>query len=319
VVGIRSEKRTESQPPRRGEVIAALAGKQHGVVARTQLYRLGLDRSAIRRRVAAGILHPLHGGWVFAVARSRLSRSGTYLAAVMACGAGAVISHRSAAALWGIRPSATRIEVTVQQVSRRTPDVQIHRSRVLAPEDITVKDGIPVTTVARTLLDLAAVLTPPDLEVAVDRAERLGLLDLTAVVDVLERANGRKGARTLRQVVDAYRSSTQKSQLERRFKALLQTAPDIPTPSFNALVDCETRAHEVDAHWPAHRLAVQTDGFEFHRTRRDRERDAASDAELELAGHRVIRLTWDEVTVHTERTLRRIRLALAQAAGGVGS
>jgi peroxiredoxin len=249
------------------------------------------------------------------VGRGPLSRSGRYLAAVMAYGSEAVLSHRSAADLWGIRPTATRLEVTVAQVSRRTPNAQIHRSRLLTPKDITVKDGIPVTRVARTLLDLAAVLRPADLEVAIDRAERLGLFDLIAVVDVLERARGRKGAGSLRQTVDAYRASTQKSKLERRFKQLLETAPDMPSPAFNALVDGESKAHEVDAHWPAHRLAVQVDGFEFHRTRRDRERDAASDADLELAGHRVIRLTWDEATIHTERTLRRVRLALEGPAG----
>jgi hypothetical protein len=161
VAGIRSEKRTESQPPGRGPAIAALAGKQHGVVARTQLIKLGLDRSAIRRRVAAAMLHPMHGGWVYAVGRDPLSRSGRYLAAVMACGSGAVLSHRSAADLWGIRPTETRLEVTVAQVSRRTPNVQIHRSRILTPKDITVKDGIPVTSLARTLLDLSAVVDPP--------------------------------------------------------------------------------------------------------------------------------------------------------------
>ena len=103
--------------------------------------------------------------------------------------------------------------------------------------------------------------------------------------------------------------------LERRFKKLLEATTDIPTPLFNAAVEGETGTHEVDAFWPEPRLAVQLDGFEFHRTRRDRERDATSDADLELVGHRVMRLTWDDVTVHGERTLRRIRLA---AQGRVG-
>ena len=192
--------------------------------------------------------------------------------------------------------------------------VTVHRTRILAPQDVTVRDGIPVTSVARTLLDLAAVLRPPDLEVAIDRAERSGLFDLDAVVDVLSRANGRKGARTLRQVVAAYRMSTQKSVLEVAFKELIGSAPRIGAPTFNALVEGETGTHEVDAYWPEHRLAVQLDGFEFHRTRRDRERDAASDADLELAGHRVMRLTWDDVHVKGGRTLLRLELALGSAA-----
>ena len=181
---------------------------------------------------------------------------------------------------------------------------------MLDPQDFTVLDGIPVTSVARTLLDLASVLRPPDLEVAIDRAERSGLFDLNAVVDVLDRARGKKGAPVLRRVVAAYEQSTQESKLERAFKRLLGTAPDIQTPSFNALIEGETGTHEVDAYWPAQRVAVQLDGFEFHRTRHDREKDAASDADLELAGERVMRLTWDDVHVNGERTLRRLRLAL---------
>ena len=228
----------------------------------------------------------------------------------MACGSKAVLSHRSAADLWGIRPTSSRVEVTVPEVDREIVGIEIHRSRVLTPQDIAVRDGIPVTSVARTLLDLSAVVRPGDLEVAVDRAERLGLFDLTAVVDVLQRATGRRGTGTLRRTVDAYRLSTQKSELERRLRTLLESAGDLPPAVFNALVQGETATHEVDVYWPAHRLAIQVDGFEFHRTRRDRERDAASDADLELAGHRVMRLTWDDATLHGDRTLRRLRLAL---------
>ena len=155
-----------------------------------------------------------------------------------------------------------------------------------------------------------AVVRRYDLEAAVDRAERLGLFDLAAVVEILGRANGRRGARTLRRLVDAYQLSTQKSELERRFKRLLSTAADIGSPFFNPLVNGETGTHEVDAFWEQHRLAVQLDGFAFHRTRRDREKDALGDADLELAGNRVMRLTWDDVTVNGDRTLRRLRLAL---------
>lgn len=246
---------------------------------------------------------------MYSVGLNPLSAAGRYLAAVMACGSEGVLSHRSAADLWGLRPTASRLEVTVPEVTRDIPDIDIHRSRVLTSSDATVKDRIPVTSVPRTLLDLSAVVRASDLEVAIDRAERLGIFDLTAVIDVLERAKGRRGAKALRRAIAAYEPSTQKSKLERRFKKLLETAPDVPRPSFNAMVDGETGTHEVDAYWEPQRLAVQLDGFEFHRTRRDRERDAASDADLELAGHRVMRLTWDDATVNGERTLRRVRLA----------
>ena len=278
-------------------------------MARTQLARLGIDRFAIARRVAAGVLHPLHGGRVYAVGLDPLSVAGTYLAAVMACGSGTVLSHRSAASLWGLRPNSSWLEVTSARGRERVPGIQVHTTRMLAPQDFTVNGGIPVTSVARTLLDLSAVVKAPDLATAIDRAERSRIFDLTAVVDVLDRAKGRHGAAALRRAIAAYEPSTQKSVLERRFKALLKTAPDIPSPAFNAVVEGEQTTHELDAFWAKRALAIQLDGFEFHRTRRDRERDAASDADLELAGHRVMRLTWDDVDVHGERTLRRLRLA----------
>jgi hypothetical protein len=189
---------------------------------------------------------------------------------------------------------------------------------VLHPRDVTVTEGIPITSVARTLLDLSAVVRPSDLLAAIDRAERLRLLDLDAVVDVLDRARGRRGTRALRLAIAAYRPSTQKSELERRFRHLLEERGDNPCPFFNALVDGDGGTHEVDAWWPDHGLAVQLDGFEFHRTRRDQQRDAECDADLELAGYRVLRLTWDDVTVHTERTLRRLSLALGREGGGSG-
>jgi hypothetical protein len=260
--------------------------------------------------VAAGTLHPLHGGRVYAVGLHPLSVSGRYLAAVMACGSGAVLSHRSAADLWGLRPNSRWLEVTAIRGGKGVPGIEMHSTRMCEPQDFIVKDGIPVTSVARTLLDLSAVVRAPDLATAIDRAERSGIFDLTAVVEVLDRSKGRRGARALRRAIAAYEPSSQKSVLERRFKALLQTAPDIPTPAFNALVEGEQTTHEVDAFWASQQVAIQLDGFEFHRTRRDRERDAASDADLELAGRRVMRLTWDDVAVHAERTLRRLRLAI---------
>ena len=127
-----------------------------------------------------------------------------------------------------MRPNATRVEVTVPRGRAGLPGIEIHRTRMLAPQDFTIEDGIPVTTPARTLLDLSAVLEAPDLATAIDRAERLRIFDLTAVAEVLARANGRRGARALRRAIAAYEPSTQKSLLERRFKALLRTAPAYP-------------------------------------------------------------------------------------------
>jgi hypothetical protein len=290
-------------------VIADLAAGQHGVVSVWQLRDLGLDRHWVWRRVQSGFLHPVFRG-VYSVRVRTVSRRGRYLAVVFACGPNARLSHRCAADLWRLRPNSTHLEVTTAAKRAGPPRVQVHRSRSLAPHDTTILDGIPVTSVARTLLDLSAVVPARDLEVAIDRAERLEIFDLTAIQDVLARARGKKGARALREAIAAYEPSMQKSVLERRFKELLETRPDIPRPSFNALIDGESGTHEVDAYWERERLAIQVDGFEFHRTRRARERDAASDADLELAGLKVMRLTWDDVTVQGLRTLRRVRLAL---------
>jgi hypothetical protein len=169
----------QDSPPAVGPAIAGLASRQHGVICVAQLHDLGLDKHGIRRRLASGFLHPVHRG-VFSVGVTIVSLRGRYLAAVVACGTGAALSHRSAADLWGLRPNATRLEVTVPAKRPGPPWVEVHRTRVLAPQDFTTRDGIPVTSVARTLLDLGAVVRPPDLEVAVDRAERLGIFDLTA-------------------------------------------------------------------------------------------------------------------------------------------
>jgi very-short-patch-repair endonuclease len=143
-----------------------------------------------------------------------------------------------------------------------------------------------------------------------DRAERLAVFDLGAVEDVLDRARGKRGARALREAIAGWRPVDVRSELESLFRALVRDGA-LTAPDFNVLVEGERAVHEVDALWRSASLIVQLDGFVYHRTRRDREKDAASDADLELAGYRVLRLTWDDVTVHKERTLRRLRRLLA--------
>jgi hypothetical protein len=181
---------------------------------------------------------------------------------------------------------------------------------MLGPGDITTRAGIRVTTVARTLLDLAAVVPRRDLARAVDRAERLDLFDLAAVRDALSRARGRRGAAALRHAIAAWEPRHTRSELEDRFADLIAVA-GIPGPAVNVLLAGERADHEVDAFWASQRLVVQLDGFAYHRTRRDRERDAATDADLELAGCRVVHLTWDDVTAHQGRTVRRLRRLIA--------
>jgi very-short-patch-repair endonuclease len=180
---------------------------------------------------------------------------------------------------------------------------------MLAADDHIVVDGIPVTTVARTLLDLAGFLSPRHLGYALDRAERLQVFDLCAVDDALGRARGRRGASALREAIKGWRVSDTRSRLEDRHLELLSGA-GLPMPHVNVALEGELHDHAVDAYWPSSNLVVELDSFDYHRTRRDRERDATTDADLELAGYRVLRLTWDDVTVHEERTVRRIRAHL---------
>ncbi len=189
----------------------------------------------------------------------------------------------------------------------------IHRSRALATDDVTDVDGIPVTSVARTLLDLATALSSRDLEYALDRAERLELFDVAAVEDVIARARGRHGTKALRVAIAGWRPSDTRSELEARHLELV-SGSGLPLPQVNVVLRGELHEHAVDAYWPASKLVVQLDGFAYHRTRRDRERDATTDADLELARYRVLRLTWDDIMVHAKRTVRRIRALQDRAA-----
>jgi hypothetical protein len=180
--------------------IATVAARQHGVVSRGQLRGLGLGQSAIDHRLARGSLHGIHRG-VFAVGHGALAREGHWLAAVLAAGPNAVLSHRSAAALWGIRDARrARVEVTVGRVCRR-PGIQAHRI-VLAPDEVTVERAIPVTTPARTLLDLAEQLTPQRLERAVHEAEYRRLTSPLSLDALLTRHRGRRGTAALQAIVD---------------------------------------------------------------------------------------------------------------------
>lgn len=306
--------RDSDRPP--GVVVAELAVRQHGVVSVGQLRRIGLDANAVARRVTAGHLYRLHEG-VYAVGRPALSWRGSYLAAVLACGPGAVLSHWSTGRVLGLT-ERSRLTVTIPHARAGPRGIAVHRSRLLTPRDVTVLGGIPVTSVARTLLDLAAVASGRELARLVDRAERLQVFDLRAVEEVLSRARGRGGARALRVAVADWRPRDTRSELEEDFADMVD-ASRLEPPLYNVLIEAERGRYEVDALWPAQRVVVELDGFAYHRTRRDRERDAEKDADLELAGYRVVRLTSGDVATRRDRTTRRLeRLILADglSAGG---
>jgi very-short-patch-repair endonuclease len=275
----------EKRPPDVG--VARIATEQHGVISRCQLTGLGVGAGSIQRRLEAGRLHRIHQG-VYAVGHSDLTGRGRWMAAVLACGEGALLSHRSAAALWELLPTtAAGIDVTGARTIHRQRRICVHRPRRFDSSDRTIRDGIPVTTVARTLLDLAEAVSRPPLERAFEAAERLALLDLRAVEGVLDRARGRRGRKHLASIAMRYREQpVTRSQLERRFLDLCRDA-SFPLPAVNASV----AGFEVDVLWPAQRLIVELDGYEFHRTRLAFERDRLRDAELQLAGYRIVRVT----------------------------
>jgi very-short-patch-repair endonuclease len=292
-----------------GRELAALATRQDGVVSLEQLRALGLDKHWARNRLAAGWLHRIHRG-VYALGHTTLSVRARYIAALLAGGPDAALSHRSAGALWDLCPAPTRIAITIPHGRKTAAGLEVHRSRLQFSADFTRRHGIRVTTVARTLLDLAGILTSLRLSRAIDRAERQDLFDLNAIEALLLRAPNRKGAKALRQAIAAYRPRRTRRELEDRFLDLIQAAR-LPDPNTNVLLQGDTQVHEVDSYFPGTMLVVELDSFAFHRTRLDHEKDAAKTADLELAGYRVVRLTWDEVTRHDRRTTHRLRRLLS--------
>jgi very-short-patch-repair endonuclease len=210
------------------------------------------------------------------------------LAAVLACGPDAVLSHRSAAALWGIRETAqTLIDVTVPRRGHNRGGITLHRA-TLHPDDKATLDHIPTTSLPRTLLDLASLVPLKAVVRALEEAERKRLIDTRAIHGLLERANGHRGAGTLSQALASYdpQATQTRSELERRFLALTRKA-GLPPSTLNTLVE----QFEVDVLWPEQKLIVELDGYAYHRTRKSFERDRRRDAALLTAGYRTLRVT----------------------------
>jgi predicted transcriptional regulator of viral defense system len=292
-----------------GLAMAALAARQHGVVSREQLTSLGLGRHAIDWLVQRGRLHVIHRG-VYAVGHRRLTRNGLRMAAVLAAGRDAVLSHRTAAALWGIRESARRtIELTAPREVRRR-GLTVCRA-VLPPDEVTVHDGIPVTTPARTLLDLAAVLDEHKLARAAERAEALRLTSPTTLQDLTARYPRRAGTPNLKRLIEDDRivPATTANDLERRFLTFLD-ANELPRPLTNESLDPNTTP---DFRWPEQRLIVELDGFETHGTRQAFERDRARDRRLLAQGWRVARVTMRQLENDADELASELRLMLRSA------
>jgi len=285
--------------------LAARAKRQHGVIARRQIAELGLGRHYIDRQVQRGRLHVLQRG-VYAVGHRSLSRHGRWMAAVLAIGDDAVLRQRSAAVLWNVRErEPARIEIAAPQEHRR-PGITVQRT-LLPPDERDEHEGIPVTTPARTLLDLAAVLDEHELARACERAEALRLGSPTSLQDLVDRYHRRPGTPAIRRLLEAGRltPTRTRSELERRFITLLD-AENLPRP----LVNERLGEIEPDFRWTEQRVIVELDGFETHGTRAAFERDRARDRELQAAGWRVIRVTRRQLRDEPARVAAAVRALL---------
>jgi very-short-patch-repair endonuclease len=297
-------------------LIASLALSQHGVVELSQLLDLGLSASAVRSRVAAGRLHRVHAG-VYAVGHAPLTLDGAFMAAVLACGRDSVLSHRSAGHKLGLRSSArTAIDVTTpRQGGRCRRGIDAHTCTTLLARDIIEIDGIRCTSVARTLLDLAAVLPRDAVERAFDQAELLQILDARAIEDVLHRARGHRGSGMLRSILADHRRrpALTRKGLEMRFLNVCRRA-QLTRPEVNAWIPWGATGYEADFLWRAERLIAEVDGRDVHATRRSFEHDRHRDQQLMLAGFQVIRFTWRQVTDDPRGVETTLRALLKQAA-----
>lgn len=299
------------QPREVDAAIAALADRQHGIVTRDQLAALGLGRGAIDHRLKCGRLHLIHRG-VFAVGHNVLSREARWLAAVLAVGPGAALSHHSGGALWGMRTTARgRIDVTVPVTRRPRLKIQIHEA-TLAPDELTTLHHIPVTTPARTLLDLATVLAPDALERAINEAERLQLSSPTSLDDLIARHRGRPGIPAITRILNAkfVGATITRNDFEDLFSTLLDKA-GLPHPVFNAPMEIGGIWIKPDCMWREQRLIVELDGFETHGTRAVFESDRARDRALQVAGWRVARITWRQLTESPDIVMAEVSALLS--------
>lgn len=276
---------------------------------------LGLGEDAIDGRLRKGRLHRLHGG-VYSVGHRVVAREGRWLAAVLASGEGAVLSHRSAAALWGIvRQEGGRINVSSPRTLRSFPSIRRHEVG-LSTDEVTRRRQIPVTTLVRTLLDVAAETSDDGFEAAVREAEYMHRLRLENLEELLERHRGKRGAKRVRTCLHrlgwAPHGRT-RSKLEDRFAALLART-DLPMPSLNALLDIDGFKVQADCLWREQRLIAELDGVSSHGTRTAFESDRERDRHLQVAGWRVIRITWRQLDAPKELLADLRRLLAAEPA-----
>jgi very-short-patch-repair endonuclease len=291
-------------------LLAELASGQHGVVARWQLVTAGVGRGAIDDRMGRR-LHPIHRG-VYAVGYPVSGIESRWMAAVLAAGPDAVLSHRSAAQLWGLMPrSGHRAEVTRPTYLRSHPLICSRRS-LLPDDERTVVDGIPVATAPRTILDLAVVASRRQVERALNEVEVQGLTDRLSIPDLLARYPGRRGTAVLRELLaeGAEGGGATRNDFEELLVPLLDSH-GLPRPRFNADIAVAGRFFCADCLWQRERLIVELDSRAVHGTRQAFESDRERDRRLMLDGWRVMRITWRQLQTQRSAIASDIRKALA--------
>lgn len=302
------------QDPPRDRAIWARAAAQHAVISLAQLKDLGLSAGGVGKRVAAGRLYRVHHGVYSLIVPALLTRQGRFAAAVLACGDGAVLSHRAAAILHELRLRGRGlIDVTAPgSRGRNRAGIRVHSAATILPRDRIRIDNIPVTTLARTLLDVAEDATRREVERAIDAAEQQRTLDMTAIDDVLARAGGRRGAALLTSILDEHRlgCTITRNDLEEAFLQICR-AIGLPPDHVNGWIAFpDGGGAEADFLWRSQRLIVEVDGRDVHTTRRAFEADRRRDQRLATLGYRVIRFTWRQVIHEPDDVARTLRALL---------
>lgn len=287
-------------------LIAAVAARQHGIVTREQLGALGAGRGAIAARVDRGLLLPLHRG-VFAWIWPAIGSIERGASAVYACGDGAVLSGHVAAAAWAFRPALDdTVDLTIAgRRDVRHAGIRVHRCTALTSADIRRLDGVPITSPARTMLDITPTLTDRELEEAVERAQVDRLITKHDMLSMLDRAPGRAGSSRVRAVIAE--PVFTRSRAERLLVGLVRSA-GLPRPDCNTIIE----GLEVDAAWRPERLILEFDSYAFHATRAAFERDRRKDAVVTRAGYFVLRTTWRELVEQPYALVARIAEALVR-------
>jgi putative AbiEi antitoxin of type IV toxin-antitoxin system len=297
----------EKRRPEGHNALADLARRQHGVVSAAQLRALGYSHDVMSAAAKAGRLHRLHRG-VYAVGYRPLSWHGHCLAAVLAC-APAYASHAAAGWIWGLlRYAPERIDVTAPTRRHPREAMRLHHA-CLDRRDRTRREGIPVTSHARTLLDLSAALPSRRLNRVLERSEELRLFDLAAIDELLARVTHHPGVTSLRDALALYRPklAVTRSGVEDRFLALIAAA-GLPAPAMN----CNVAGFELDAYWEPERFCVELDVFETHGTRAAFARDRLRQEDLLLEGIAMDRITDDRLEREPQRVMERLGRLLAQ-------